>query len=107
MKKQNSRTHSISPHKKMHKKDSATSRDLLPLLKHFTGSVLQNRYAIGNQIGIGSFGQVYEITDLKKKDMPPLVVKFSSNLNLSEREIEAMKAIWDDANKQVKLDQNQ
>ena len=96
-----SRTNSISPLKqKTLKKDHSqtrdrsasnnrsvtkvrsVTRDRIATIKAFTGSVLQNNYVIGGQIGIGSFGQVFEIIDMKRKDLP-LVVKFSSNLVLA------------------------
>ena len=42
---------------------------------------------------------------MKRKDVP-LVVKFSSNLNLAHKEIEAMQTIWEEANTKKKLDRN-
>lgn len=83
MSKHHTRANSTSPQKKMSKRKSSNgSNGVVPTIKQFAGSTLQNNYVIGSQIGLGSFGQVFEIIDMKKKDLP-LVVKFSSNLTLA------------------------
>lgn len=107
MNKRHSRGSSTSPLKKTQLKKLSTSsnNDRMTIVRNFVGAVLQSNYVIGSQIGIGSFGQVYEAIDMKRKDVP-LVVKFSSNLNLAQREIEAMQTIWEEANNKKKLDRN-
>ena len=70
-------------------KGSATQRDKIVCVRQFPGAILENNYIIGEQIGTGSFGQVFEVTDIRNKELS-LVVKISANLSLSQKEIEAM-----------------
>ena len=51
-------------------------------VRAFPGAIVENYYIVGEQVGTGSFGQVFEITDVRNKDLP-LVVKISANLSLS------------------------
>ena len=59
-----------------------------------TGKIINNQYVIGNEVGWGAYGVVYNVTDITALDegnniseTSPMVIKISTQLNVIDREI--------------------
>ena len=70
------------------------------------GSIINERFVVGQQIGQGSYGKVYEVKDIYNID-EPLVIKFSSEFQTLLQEVsisqELTKQIRQSEKRQNKL----
>ena len=56
------------------------------------GMMIENRYKIGSKFGIGSFGSIYEVTDIQDPEAP-LVIKFNKHVLMNKIESQVMKKL--------------
>ena len=70
----------------------------LPVVESLNGFILNDRFRITKTLSEGAFGKIYSGIDIKKSrhGAPlPIIVKFTKNHEMNDREFEALRDIID------------
>ena len=71
--------------------DYQLTLDLIQTEK-LSGNVISGQYLVGNLVGCGQFGSVYDVSDLLCPGSKQYVIKISDDLQIMAKEIQAMRA---------------